>query len=411
MAGNFCKGYQMKKWLLVTAFMVLCLALVVGAACGGEEEEDEGVTELKIGVGLPLTGVWGAMVGVPARDAWDLAIEDIGVFTVGGEQYRWKIIVEDNEFSSAGGVATATKFIFEDGVDFMHQASASPGLAAEPICKEHGIILDISAADPEHFTPDTTLFFQTAANWALNIPPFFDWLSQEHPEVKRLAYAAPDDSTGYAIADAGEAAAAYYGIEIVAPEFYPLETVEFYPMATRIMARDPDIALVLPSVAAILWDMGYEGLCVNPYWLTSEAEVVGWDRCQGYLIMMPLPVGDLWPEAEALAVEFEDRYGFPLTTAPSAFWGMNIMYVITDVLRQAGTVDDTDKIIETMETGSFDSLVGPIRYGGELLNGIGHLAVWPSPIYEVVGEHEYRVIDVYTPEETEAIVNKVYGAE
>jgi hypothetical protein len=64
-----------------------------------------------------------------------------------------------------------------------------------------------------------------------------------------------------------------------------------------------------------------------------------------------------------------------------------------------------------METGSFDSLVGPISYGGEVLNGIGHLAIWPSPIYEVVGEDEYRVIDVYTPEETEAIVNKVYGAE
>jgi len=74
-------------------------------------------------------------------------------------------------------------------------------------------------------------------------------------------------------------------------------------------------------------------------------------------------------------------------------------------------VDDVDKIIETMETGTFDSLVGPIRYGGEALNGIGHLAIWPSPIYEVVGENEYEVLALYTPEETEAIVNKVHGAE
>ena len=64
-----------------------------------------------------------------------------------------------------------------------------------------------------------------------------------------------------------------------------------------------------------------------------------------------------------------------------------------------------------METKVFDSLVGPLSFGGEALNGIGHLAIWPSPIYEVVGEDEYRVITVYTPEETEAIMNKVYRAD
>jgi hypothetical protein len=71
-------------------------------------------------------------------------------------------------------------------------------------------------------------------------------------------------------------------------------------------------------------------------------------------------------------------------------------------------VDDVDKILETMETGSFDTLVGPLSFGGEVLNGYGHVAIWPSPIYEVVGEHEYRVIDVYTIEETEAILAEVY---
>jgi branched-chain amino acid transport system substrate-binding protein len=409
---KFYKRYEMKKWLSVAALVLLCLAPVISAACGGEEEEgEEGVTELKWGVGLPMVGYYGAIVGVPAKYAWSLAVDDIGEFTVGGEQYRWKLIFEDNLATVAGGVSSTNKFIYEHHVDFMHQATASPGLAAEPICKEKGIILDTSAADPENFTLDTPQFFQIAANWAINIPPFFDWLSKEHPEVKRVAYCAPDDNTGDAIADAVDASALYYGLEIVAPESYPVETVEFYPIATKIMTKDPDLALVDPSVAEIMWDMGYEGLSATPYWIPSVGEQVGWDRCQGYLIMMPIPIGGLWPEAEALVVEYEDRYGVELTAAPSAFWGMNIIYVLTDALRQAGTVDDMDKIIETMETKAFDSLVGPISFGGEALNGVGHLAIWPSPIYEVVGEDEYRVITVYTPEETEAIMNKVYRAD
>jgi hypothetical protein len=59
---------QMKKWLSLAALLILSLALVIGVACGGDEEE-EGVTELKMGIGVPLSGLYGAVVGVPAKYA------------------------------------------------------------------------------------------------------------------------------------------------------------------------------------------------------------------------------------------------------------------------------------------------------------------------------------------------------
>ena len=395
----------MKKWLSVAAIVVLCLALVIGVACGGEAEE--GVTKLKMGIGLPLSGIYGAVVGVPAKYAYSFAIEDIGEFTVGGEQYRWEPIFEDNMASTAGGMASATKLIFEDDVDVMIQAAASSALAAQPLCQEKGLIHLVAGVNPEYFTPDTPQFFQSSGTWAVNVTPFFDWLSKEHPEVKRIASAVPDDDNGYALVDAFDACADYYGLEVVAAELVPVTTTEYYPVATRIMARDPDLIISAgASLSAIMWDMGYEGLSATWWWLPGYAEQVGWDRCQGYLIFMPHAVAGLWPEAEALIGEFEDRYDVEATT--SIFWALVSMYLCTDVLRQAGTVDDIDKIIETMETGTFDTMIGPLKYGGEALNGVGHIAIWPSPIYEVVGEHEYRVIDVYTVEETEAILTEVY---
>jgi ABC-type branched-subunit amino acid transport system substrate-binding protein len=395
----------MKKWLSVAAIVVLCLALVIGVACGGETEE--GVTKLKMGIGLPLSGLYGAVVGVPAKYAYSFAIEDIGEFTVGGEQYRWEPIFEDNMATTAGGMASATKLIFEDDVDVMIQAAASSALAAQPLCQEKGLIHLVAGVNPEYFTPDTPQFFQSSGTWAVNVTPFFDWLSKEHPEVKRIASAVPDDDNGYALIDAFDACADYYGLEVVAAELVPVTTTEYYPVATRIMARDPDLVISAgASFAAIMWDMGYEGLSATWWWLPGYAEQVGWDRCQGYLIFMPHAVAGLWPEAEALIEEFEDRYDVEATT--SIFWALVSMYLCTDVLRQAGTVDDIDKIIETMETGTFDTMIGPLKYGGEALNGVGHIAIWPSPIYEVVGEHEYRVMDVYTVEETEAILAEVY---
>jgi len=401
----------MKRWLSLIAVGILCIALIIGVACGGEEEKEEGVRELKMGVGLPLSGIYGAVVGIPAKYAFITAVDEIGVFTVGGEQYRWKLFIEDNGPTSAGGVATTTKFIYEDDVDFIHQSQAPCAIASEPLCRENGIILTGSGINPEHINADTPQFFMTTGAWAVNIPPFFDWLTKEHPEVKRVAIDVADDETGRAVAEAIEDSAERYGLEVVAKEFVPTGTAERYPTATAIMAKNPDIVFTSAALfSEILWDMGFEGLCTSWFWMPGYAEEVGWEKCQGFLIVMPHPYGGVWPEAEALVAEVESRYGkqaIPVATLMAA----NIMYIWTDALRQAGTVDDMDKIVETMETATLNTIAGPIRFGGEVLNGIGHVAIWESPIFELVGEDEYRLIDVYSVEETEVILAEVYAGE
>lgn len=394
----------MKKWLSVVAVVVLCLALVIGVACGEGEETAE-VKELKIGIGTPMSGVLGAVIGMPAKDAFELANEKIGEFTVAGQKYRWDLIFEDNLMTAAGSVAVTTKFVFDHNVDFMHHAGGGAGMAAIPTCEEKGIILDMAGGDPSVFTGHP-FAFQVAATWALNIPPLFDWLTQDHPEVKRVAVSVPDNETGVAVADACAAAAQHYGLDVVASELVPIEMTEQYPIATKLMTKNPDLVLGATTLLEAMWEMGYDGLAASYYWLESYVEDTGWDLCQGYLTLMPNPIGDVWPEAMAFAEEYEDRFGAELT--PAAFWAGNVMYVLTSALEQAGTVDDNEKIVETLETGTFDTMVGPLKYGGQALNGVGHLLVWPSPILEVVGEGEYRVVAMYTPEETEAIAAEVY---
>ena len=395
----------MNKWLLVAALVVLSLALVIGVACG-EEEEEAGVTELEWGIGIPLTGGYGAAVGLPAKYAFSLAADKVGEFTVAGEQYRWKLIFEDNLATIAGGTASASKFIFEYHVDFMHQATSDPALAAVSICEDLGMILDVAGCNYDDFGPDTPHFFQTSATWSLHAPAFFDWLTKEHPEVKRIAFSAPADRTGFAVGDAIVAGAEHFGLEIVSEEYTPAEMVEMMPLATKIMATDPDLFLGGTSTYDMLTAMGYEGLAGTYYWTEAGPEQVGWDRCEGYLIFLPHPVGDVWPEVTAFAAEYEDRYGVELT--PAAFWAADVIYMLTGALEQADTVADMDKIIETMETEAFDTLVGPLGYGLDELNGIGHVAIYPSPILKVVGEGEYELVALYTPEETEAIMVEVF---
>ena len=72
----------MKRWFSLVAVVVLCLSLVIGVACGGDDDEDE--AEIKIGVIGPMAYVQGEHHWYGAQ----LAAEEInaeGGVLVGGE--------------------------------------------------------------------------------------------------------------------------------------------------------------------------------------------------------------------------------------------------------------------------------------------------------------------------------------
>lgn len=397
----------MKKWSSFAAIAILCLALVIGIACGGGEEEEEGVKKLKIGWGLPFTGAFGAVIGLPARYTGDMAIEKIGEFEVAGERYVWDIIWEENWGTIAGGTSSTMKFLYEHDVDFIAHATSDAGWAAASICEEAGIILiEVGGADVTMYTPDRPHCFQTSANFMQHYGTFFHWLTEEHPEVRRVVATHDETDMGMAMHNYLKGSCEYYGLALKS-EIVPLGMVEYMTIASKLMTYDPDLVVGGTSLFNAMWDFGYEGLCVSSFWTTAAGAEIYWDKAVGHLLIFdPHPFGGIWPEVETFGAEFEDRRGMEWT--PAAFWLYEILYVFTDVLQQAGTVDDADKIIETMEMGTFDSPIGPVYYGGEVLNGINHILVWPGPIYEVAGEYEYQVIKVYTPEEAEAIMNEIY---
>ena len=401
----------MKKWLYLAASVVLCLALVIGVACGGGEEE-EGVTEIKLGHAAPLSGIMGAVAGIPGKTGIELAAERIGVFEVGGKQYRWKPIYEDNEGASAGGgVATTTKFIFTDHVDFVVQEGAA-AMAAQRLCEESGVIIDMGSTRFEGFGPDHPYSIQSGPCLVEQVAAFYDWLAKEHPEVKRIVVVAYDDPLTIAFAEAFESNMHEYfgfGLEII---WTPLGT-EPYPVATNVMMLRPDLTIAGPQILDVMWDMGYEGLAAiyGPVAAQSFLEQAGWDDCKGLVFFYPEWYGaeEVWPEAVAFAREYEARYGVEMGTI--AFASGILLQALTGALQQAGTVDDVGKIVETIHSRTpIDTMVGPIYYGGEAFVGVNCLLMVPVAIWEVVGEREYELLAYYTPEQAEAIAVEAWTA-
>jgi ABC-type branched-subunit amino acid transport system substrate-binding protein len=400
----------------VIIFTLLAILILSTLACGGGGDgdgDDDGVTEIKIGMGLPLSGWMGAYVGLPAKQAYELMADRIGVFEVGGKQYRWKLIFEDNEGGTAsGGMASTTRFIYDHDVDFVIQQGAA-AMASQDLCEASGVVMDMGTAPFDAFGSERPHATQSGPCLTVLVAAFYDWLAEEHPEVERIVVNTYDDPILIAYSEAfGSNMHEYFGFEC---ETVPLASgsTEYYPVATAMMAKDPDLVIAAVSILDVMWDMGYEGLGVQfgPLLEQGLLEQAGWDDCKGLLFFYPEWYGaeEVWPEGVACAKEYESRYSVEMGTTTFAAC-MNLL-PLTGALQQAGTVDDTEKIMEVIHSRTtFDSMVGPVYYGGEAFVGTNCLLMWPVAIWEVVGEREYELLHYYTPEEAEAIAVEAWTA-
>ena len=398
----------------VVIFALLAILILSTLACGGGGEgDDDGVTEVKIGLGLPLSGLMGAYVGAPAKQAYDMMADRIGVFEVGGKQYRWKLIFEDNDGGTAsGGMASTTRFIYDHDVDFVLQSGAA-AIASQALCEERAVIMDMGTAPFDAFGSEHPYTTQSGPCLTVLVAAFYDWLAEEHPEVERIVVVTYDDPFTIAYSEAFESNMhEYFGFE---REIFttPIGATEYYPVATAAMTKDPDLVIAAAAIIDTMWDMGYEGLGVQfgPLLEQGLLEQAGWDDCKGLLFFYPEWFGaeELWPEAVACAKEYESRYSVEMGTG--AYAACMTLLPLTGALQQAGTVDDTEKIMEVIQSRTtFDSMVGPVYYGGEAFVGTNCLLMWPVAIWEVVGEREYELLEYYTPEEAEAIAVEAWTA-
>jgi len=397
----------MKKWLPVVAIVVLSLAMLVGVACGGGEDEEGEVKEVKFGIGAPLSGIMGAILGVPTQQGFELASDYIGEFTVAGESYKWNLIFEDNKWSSQGGVASTTKLIMEDGVKFVTHIGGDSAMSAQALCEESEVILFASGIPVDAFGPDNPHTFQPAVAAPPPAAALFKYVSETYPEVKTAAAASDDSATSHMLVEAAETAAKYFGLEWLGAEYFPPGTTELYPLATKMMSKNPDICFTWINVIEPMREMGWEGISCFAQWATSYGESQGWENMEGHLHYYPAPYGEGLPEAvDEIAAEYEQQYGVEFDQM--AFQCVVHLYYMTDALIKAGTVDDVDQIIATLETEDLDSLVGPIRFGLEGIDGIGHQFMMPYSVGEIRGGEYYRVFEM-SIDEGETLVNEIWG--
>jgi ABC-type branched-subunit amino acid transport system substrate-binding protein len=150
-------------------------------------------------------------------------------------------------------------------------------------------------------------------------------------------------------------------------------------------------------------ELGYKGRTAYISWDVRYGEYMGSENYQGTMVYQPNPYGADLPQAvRDFSVEFEQRYGDEFSQG--AYYMATILFVMTEVLKKAGTADDVNMILQTMHTETFDTWIGPVHFAGEELIGINNIMLWPAQVHEIRGEEYTLVFEMSADEAYELAV-------
>jgi ABC-type branched-subunit amino acid transport system substrate-binding protein len=183
-------------------------------------------------------------------------------------------------------------------------------------------------------------------------------------------------------------------------QFTQPNIADYAPFITKCAEEGCDF-IFTPDVAAALalvkqrWEMGYKDIrisCAGP--ITSPAtwiQLAGYDAVQGLIVSW----GAVWEarnrplNADQIAMLQEtmgllaDKHGGSFTYTGWIPWTPTQLFILSQAMQKAGTVDDTDAIMKVIRGGTFDLPTGQYAFSGAQTYG--------SPVVMVTGIIECQI--------------------
>lgn len=272
--------------VVVSALVVLGL-LIGGFGCAKGPEE---VKIVKFGLVDPLSGP-AAMWGIPSANflkIWEEEVNAAGGIKVGGETYNVKVVEYDDEYVpdkvlvgfkmmvSEENVATIfCNTLWEAACGYTNEAKMLTWTTYSGDCSgDYPYVFDVLCS---------TFDYQLAG---------IVFIAQQWPEAKRIAIVCQDTLEGDVGRAFDQVSAEVMGLDIVYNKPFAVETVDFAPVVTAILATEPDIitfAQTWPAFSVLLIEQcylqGYKGIIVGSSWdLAASLAKVGKEYAEGRMV-------------------------------------------------------------------------------------------------------------------------------
>ncbi len=331
---------------------MIAALLATSVAFGSAQAADK---ELTIGVNDALTGP-GAVYGLPQANSVAMAVKEIndkGGFKVGSDNYKFKLITNDDKANPTEATNSVRKLIDRDEVKYLlgFCCSGSTSAVTSFIGREDAVMLVGNAAERAITTQGLSNLFRTRppADYTGSAAGRFV-ATKGH---KKLAVIGNLEVSFYVqYLDAFEREFVKSGGTIVTKESFALKDRDMTPQITKIRGLEPDAILVIGYVepSAFVYRQSVElGLNVPRYGFTSGSEeqflrVATSEQMEGVWDLRPTEL--TLSSASPAGVKYNDNYktAFGAAPAPSSPYAYDQVYVLRNALEKAGTVTDTKKV-------------------------------------------------------------------
>jgi len=331
-------------------------------------------------------------------------------FQVNGKTYNFESIEVDDQNTPEGGTAAAKQLIFGDGCKFIagHWTWNFPAVAA--VTNPAKVILMTRTGNEAVPASWGGLYDPQTMPYVVFGNPSHEQFTSDclaivdaYPNYQRLGIMDSTQGMGAGWAkvdsDLDKAGVRYHH------EWFPPGTTDFTPFISRYKDAGCDIVYVAGwisetwALAKQRWQMGLKDMKVGhsgPFVdIGMYKAIVGADAAQGM-------IGQYWanwdfkktkvnPKYVAMCQQvqqniFAETGKFPYTGWIG--WGPSHLLILVQAMQKAGTVDDTDAIMQAIRGGTFDTTTGTWTMSGAQTYGSPIVFGTPSALCTIQGDKE-----------------------
>jgi len=332
----------------------------------------------KIGIIGPLSGpasVWGQQI---VRGA-EMASEEInakGGFPVGNEKYTIKLIPYDDKYKGPEGLTAANKLVFDDKVKVILGSISSASILAFQVVTEPNKVL-VLCNSFSHQVLDTKkpYTFRILMTSLEKAPLEVGWVAKNKPNIKNAVTWAPNDVSGWDVTKHYLKAFKDNNINVLLSEYYERGTRDFYPILTRIKAKNPDLLYSCGSPPGDVGlmvkqarEMGIKCMIMGHAGSVEDPEkfvgIAGKKNAEDYTYGTDFNFESKEPKAVQFIEKYVKKYSRPCYGyVDPCFYDATMAYAYA--AHKAGSLD-ADKVQEMLKRiPEYEGVMGAFKFSGK----------------------------------------------
>jgi branched-chain amino acid transport system substrate-binding protein len=369
-------------------------ALAGFLSAGGAFAQDA----IKIGASAPKTGPLAGGAAVthwPAIQLWVHNVNEAGGIQVGDKKMKIELTEYDDRTSNEEAVKNIQRLATVDKVDFIIPPYGTGiNIATAPLLARYGyphIAVTAVTDKVDELAarwPSTFWTLGTSTEFAKSVADVLTKMREAGQIGDKVAMVNVADAFGIELANAGKPAIQEAGFKIVYETSYPLGTQDLAPVISEAKRASPDAFIAFsypPDTFALTAQAKIADLDVGAFYVgvaTAFPAFLGANKEAAEGI---LGAGGVNADTDKMRAFYKQHQ--EVTGSAADYWASPVTYASLQILQQAieraGTLDRA-KVIETLTDGEFDTIMGTMKFEGNVNRKFWTVGQWQNGVFHGV---------------------------